>query len=239
MTADYTFANEQLARFYGIPNVYGSHFRRVTMTDANRRGLLGQGSVLTVTSYSTRTSPTVRGKYLLTNILGTPPPPPPPNVPALKENGENGEPPTSVRARMEAHRKNPVCAGCHARMDPLGFAFENFTAIGKWRTTDAGTPIDASGAMPDGTKFANPAQFREALLGHRDEFVRTVTERLLTYALGRGVEYYDMPAVRGILGSAAPGDYRWSSLVLGIVKSAPFQGTRPRGGVPEAAKPAN
>jgi mono/diheme cytochrome c family protein len=238
LTANYTFANEQLARFYGIPNVYGSHFRRVTMTDPNRRGLLGQGSILTVTSYSTRTSPTVRGKYLLTNILGSPPPPPPANVPALKENGESGEAPTSVRARLEAHRKNPVCASCHARMDPLGFALENFTAIGKWRTTEAESPINTAGVMPDGTKFSNPTEFREALLGQRDEFVRTVTERLLTYALGRGVEYYDMPAVRAIVRNAAP-DYRWSSLVVGIVKSAPFQGTPPRGAGPEMLKRAN
>jgi hypothetical protein len=225
LTANYTFVNERLAHFYGIPNVYGSHFRRVTMSDPNRAGLLGQGSILTVTSYSTRTSPVVRGKYLLSNIFGSPPPPPPPNVPSLKENGDGGEAPTSVRARMEAHRKNPVCAGCHAKMDPLGFALENFNAIGKWRTTDGGAPIDPAGVLPDGTKFSNPAEFRQLLLNHRDEFVQTFTEKLLTYALGRGVEYYDMPAVRTIIRDAASGEYRWSSIILEIVKSAPFQGT--------------
>jgi hypothetical protein len=229
LTANYTFVNERLARFYGIPNVYGSHFRRVPLKDPNRAGLLGQASILTVTSYSTRTSPVVRGKYLLSNILGSPPPPPPPDVPALKEAGEGGTLPPTMRARMEAHRKNPVCAGCHARMDPLGFALENFNAIGKWRTTEGEAPIDTTGTFPDGTKFSNPAEFRQALLTHRDEFLRTLTEKLLTYALGRGVEYYDMPAVRAIVRDATPNDYRWSALILGIVKSAPFQMRAARG----------
>jgi hypothetical protein len=223
LSADYTFVNERLARFYGIPNVYGSHFRRVTLPDDRRGGLLGQASILTVTSYATRTSPVVRGKWLLENVLGSPPPPPPPNVPPLKENGEAGTAPTSVRQRLEEHRSNPVCASCHVRMDPLGFALENFDAIGKWRTSDANAPIDASGTFPDGTRFTGPAEFRRVLLAHREQFVATLTEKLMTYALGRGVEYYDMPAVRKILREAAPRDDRWSSLILGIVTSAPFQ----------------
>ncbi len=223
LTANYTFVNERLARFYGIRNVYGTHFRRALLNDPRRAGLLGHGSILTVTSYATRTSPVVRGKYLLDNILGAPPPPPPPNVPPLVETGEGGQPLASMRERMEQHRANPVCASCHTRMDPLGFALENFNAIGKWRTMDGTSPIDASGVLPDGTTFAGPTEFRQALLLRRDEFVRTFTEKLLTYALGRAVQYYDMPAVRTIMRDAAPDDYRWSSLILGIVKSGPFQ----------------
>ena len=219
LTADYTFANERLARFYGIPDVYGNHFRRVTWPDDRRAGLLGQGSILTVTSYANRTSPVLRGKFLLENLLGAPPPPPPPNVPPLKENEEV---PTTVRARLEQHRRNPVCATCHSRMDPLGFALENFDAIGQWRTIDGVAPVDSSGVLLDGTKFDGPAAFRKALLSHGEEFVGTVLEKLMTYALGRGVEYYDMPTVRKIRREAAP-DYRWSSLILGIVKSTPFQ----------------
>jgi hypothetical protein len=223
LRANYTFVNERLARHYGIPGVYGSHFRRVTFTDDRRAGLLGQGSILTVTSYAHRTSPVKRGHWLLENLLGAPPPPPPANVPALKENNEGGRP-TSVRARLEEHRKNPVCASCHAKIDPLGFALENFDAIGRWRTTDeAGDPIDASGMLADGTKFQGPAEFRTALLAHSDEFVSALTEKLLTYAIGRGLEYYDMPAVRAIMRGAAPADYRWSSLILGIVDSIPFR----------------
>ena len=222
LTANYTFINERLARFYGIPHVYGSHFRRVTLSDPNRAGLLGHASILTITSYSTRTSPVVRGKYLLSNLLGSPPPPPPPNVEGLEEPSDT-QVRLTMRARMEVHRKNPVCAACHARMDPLGFALENFNAIGKWRTTEAGSRIDASGKFPDGTSFNNPAEFRQALLGRRDDFIQNFTEKLLTYALGRGVEYYDMPAVRSIIRDAAPGQYRWSSLVMGVVRSAPFQ----------------
>src|SRR5262249_33539542 len=174
LTADYTFLNERLAHFYGISNVYGSHFRRVALTNPNRGGLLGQGSILTVTSYSTRTSPVVRGKWLLTNLLGSPPPPPPPDVPALKANGEGGEAPSTVRARMEQHRKNAVCASCHVRMDPMGFALENYSAIGKWRTTEVGIPVDATGAFPNGAKFSNPAEFRTLLMTHREEFVKTL-----------------------------------------------------------------
>jgi mono/diheme cytochrome c family protein len=222
LTANYTFANERLARFYGIRNVYGPHFRRV-QTDPHRAGLLGHGSILTVTSYATRTSPVLRGKYLLDNILGAPPPPPPPDVPPLPEISARERPEVSMRELMEAHRQNPVCATCHQRMDPLGFALENFDAIGKWRTTEGHAPIDASGVLPDGTKFGGPDEFRKALMAHRDEFVRTFTERLLTYALGRAVAYYDMPALRAIIREAAPSDYRWSSLILGVVNSRPFQ----------------
>ena len=222
LTARYTFLNERLARFYGVPHVYGAHFRRVPMPDPNRAGLLGHGSILTVTSYATRTSPVVRGKYLLDNILGAPPPPPPPNVPALEE-AAGGEEPASMRELMAAHRRNAACATCHRRMDPLGFALENFDGIGRWRTMDGTTPIDASGALPDGTAFDGPAEFRAALVERRGEFVRTFTEKLLTYALGRPVGHHDMPAVRAILRAAEPDGYRWSSLILGIVESAPFR----------------
>ena len=223
--ADYTFVNERLARFYGIPNVYGSHFRRVTLNDDRRTGVLGQGSVLTVTSYPTRTSPTLRGKWVLDNILGTPPPPPPPDVETdLETSFKTGEPPTSVRARLEAHRTNAVCASCHVQMDPLGFALENYNAIGKWRTSEANSAIDSTGVLPDGTEFDGPTEFKELLLSQRkEEYIRTLTEKLLTYALGRGVEAYDMPAIRKIIQEATPADHRWSSLILGIVKSVPFQ----------------
>ncbi|MGH9785917.1 MAG: DUF1592 domain-containing protein, partial [Terriglobia bacterium] len=222
LTADYTFVNERLARHYQIPNVYGSHFRRVTLRDEARKGLLGQGSVLTVTSYANRTSPTLRGKWLLENILGAPPPPPPPNIPSLRPRNDEGKVLT-VREQMAQHRNNAVCATCHARMDPLGFALENFDAIGKWRTSDANAPIDASGVLPDGTKFDGPAELRNVLLRRPEEFVTTVTERLLTYGLGRGVEYYDQPAIRKIVRGAAPGEHRWSALIVGIVNSTPFQ----------------
>ncbi|MBI3895964.1 MAG: DUF1592 domain-containing protein [Acidobacteria bacterium] len=222
LAADYTFLNERLARHYGIPNIYGSQFRRVRLNDEMRKGLLGQGSILTVTSYNTRTAPTLRGKWVLENILGTPPPPPPPDVPSLKDNQETKA--LTMRERMEEHRKNPACASCHKLMDPLGFALENFDAIGQWRTTSgaAKTPLDASGELPDGTKFKGPTELRNILLNKREQFVGSFTEKLLTYALGRGVEYYDFPAIRKITREAAP-DYRWSSLTLGIVKSAPFQ----------------
>ncbi|MBI4464008.1 MAG: DUF1592 domain-containing protein [Acidobacteria bacterium] len=222
LNADYTFLNERLARHYQIPNVYGSHFRRVVLSEEERKGLLGQGSILTVTSYANRTSPTIRGKWLLENILGTPPPPPPPNGPSLKDRGENGKI-LSVRQRLEQHRANPVCASCHSRMDPLGFALENFDAIGKWRTAEDNTPVDSSGVLPDGTKFQGPAELRKILLSNPEQFVTTITEKLLTYALGRGVEYYDAPAIRKIVREAAPNDYRWSALIMGIVKSTPFQ----------------
>ena len=224
--ANYTFLNDRLAEHYGIPNVYGSHFRRVAYPDNRRAGLLGQGSILTVTSYPNRTSPVVRGKWLLENLLGAPPPPPPANVPALRENDEGGVPAT-VRERMEKHRANPVCASCHANMDPLGFALENFDAVGRWRTVDhaAGVSIDASGTLPDGRPFKTPAEFRAALLSEpwRSEFIMTAIERLLTYALGRGLEHYDQPVVRQIVRAAAASDTRWSAIVLGIVESPPFQ----------------
>ena len=223
LNADYTFLNERLARHYGIPNVYGSHLRRVRVDEAQRGGLLGHGSLLTVTSYPNRTSPVLRGKWLLENILGSPPPEPPPDVPALEERGSDGQP-QSVRARLEAHRENPVCAACHAPMDPLGFALENFDAIGMWRSTDAGTPIDVSGTLPGGREFQGFAGLRELLVTeYRDQFVSTVIERLLTYALGRGLQYYDAPAVRQIRQAAASNDHRWSSIILGIVESTPFQ----------------
>jgi Protein of unknown function (DUF1592)/Protein of unknown function (DUF1588)/Protein of unknown function (DUF1585) len=224
LNADYTFVNERLARYYGIPNIYGDSFRRVKVTDDGRRGLLGQASILTVTSYPTRTSPTLRGKWLLENILGSPPPAPPNNVPSLEDRGADGQI-LSVREQMEAHRKNPACASCHAPMDPLGFALENFDAIGEWRTTSGSgsTPIDASGVLPDGTKFNGPAELRKILLDRRQQFVSTVTEKLLMYALGRGLEYYDAPTVRKVVRDAEPGDYRWSSLISKIVASTPFQ----------------
>jgi hypothetical protein len=228
LTADYTFVNERLARHYGIPGIFGSHFRRVSLAGTHRRGLLGQGSILTVTSYATRTSPVLRGKWLLENVLGAPPPPPPPDVPALAENDET-EKPRSVRERMEQHRRNPTCASCHARMDPLGFALENFDAIGRWRTlSEASTPIDASGALPDGTKFQGPEQLQQVLASRRDEFVTALAEKLLTYAIGRGVDAADAPTVRSIVRDASAGEYRWSSLVLGIVKSSAFQMRRSR-----------
>jgi hypothetical protein len=222
LNANYTFVNERLARHYGIPDVYGSRFRRVTVTDDARRGLLGQGSFLLVTSYATRTSPVLRGKWILENVLGTPVPPPPPNVPALKENAP-GEKPLTVRARLEEHRKNPACAVCHRIMDPVGFAFENFDAVGQWRDVDAGNPIDASGVLVDGSKVDGPVALRDAILKRPQTFAATMTEKMLTYALGRGLEYYDMPTVRGIVREMAQNDYHFSSLVLGIVKSAPFQ----------------
>jgi mono/diheme cytochrome c family protein len=221
LNADYTFVNERLAKHYGIPNIYGSEFRRVTLTDDARRGLLGQGSILMVTSYANRTAPTIRGKWLLENILGAPPPPPPPNVPSLKENAATKL--LTMRQRMEQHRQNPVCASCHARMDPLGFALENFDGIGAWRTTDASNPIDASAVLLDGTKLQGPVELRKVLLSQPEQFVIAFTEKFLTYALGRGVEYYDAPAVRKIVREAAPGGYRWSALTLGVVKSVPFQ----------------
>lgn len=222
LTSNETFLNEQLARHYGIAGVYGSHFRRVTLTDENRFGLLGKASVLAVTSYTTRTSPTIRGKWVLENILAAPPPAPPPNVPALEASNKEGKP-LSVRQMLEMHRANPACASCHARMDPLGLSLENFDAIGQWRTSDSGHPIDASGVLLDGTKVDGPRELRQALMAQKTQFVRTVTEKLLTYALGRGLEYYDAPTVRAIDRAAAADDYRWSSLILEIVKSAPFQ----------------
>ena len=223
LNADYTFVNERLAHHYGISGVYGPRFRRVTITDDARRGLLGQGSILTVTSYSTRTSPVLRGKWILTNIMGTPPAAPPPNVPALKENSEGGKI-MSVRERMEEHRKSPACASCHKIMDPLGFALENFDAIGQWRSrSEDGAPIDASGVLLDGSKVNGPVTLRAALMSRPNVFVTTLTEKLMTYALGRGVDYEDMPAVREIVARAQADNYRFSDLVTGIVNSPPFR----------------
>ena len=226
LRADYTFVNERLARHYGIPNIYGNHFRRVTYGNGRRRGVLGHGSILTVTSYPHRTSPVLRGKWLLENFLGAPPPPPPPDVPGLAEVS-NGEQPDTMRERMAQHRENPVCASCHAKIDPLGFALENFDAVGRWRVADGADEarIDASGVLPDGAVFDGPAEFRNALLQPPwdREFVTAVTEKLLIYAVGRGMEYYDRPAIRRIVTQAEPEDYRWSDLILGVVQSSAFQ----------------
>jgi len=222
MTADYTFVNERLARHYDIPNVYGSHFRRVTLTQNERRGLLGKGAILAVTSYATRTSPVVRGKWILENVVGTPPPPPPPDVPALEENSP-GKKPRSMRERLEEHRRNPVCAQCHRLMDPIGFALEPFDAVGASRNRESGSPIDGSGQLADGTRVSGPVSLREALVSDPNIFVTTMTEKMLTYALGRGLGATDMPTVRAIVRSAAGSDFRFSSIVGGIVTSMPFQ----------------
>jgi hypothetical protein len=223
LRADYTFVNERLARHYGIPNVRGSHFRRVTLGAGHvRQGLLGHGSILTVTSYPDRTSPVVRGKWILENLLGTPPPPPLPNVGDLKPTNGGGTV-LSMRERMAQHRANPVCASCHSMMDPLGLSLENFDAVGKYRTLgESGASIDASGVLPDGTTFSGPAGLRDALL-RSDRFVSTLTGKMLTYALGRGLEYYDQPAVRTIVRGAAKDDYRLTSLIVGVVQSTPFR----------------
>ena len=222
LRADYTFLNERLARHYGIPNVKGSHFRRVSLDAGSvRSGILGQGSILTVTSYPDRTSPVGRGKWILENLLGTPPPPPIPNAGDLQPTNGQGVV-LSMRQRMEQHRRNPVCASCHSMMDPLGLSLENFDAVGKWRTLgESSASIDAAGVFPDGSRFQGAAGLKQMLL-QSDRFVPTVTEKLLTYALGRGLEYYDAPAVRAIAHSAARDDYRFSSLITGIVQSAPF-----------------
>jgi hypothetical protein len=222
LTADYTFVNERLARHYGIPGVYGSEFRKVHLDDPNRRGLLGQASVLTVTSNPNRTSPVLRGKFVLENVLGTPPPAPPPNVPSLKEN-QAGQAAESVRARLEEHRRNPVCATCHDIMDPIGLALENFDAIGQWRTKEPGGPVDASGQLADGTHVDGPVALRKALTADPEQFVRVVTAKLLTYALGRGLEAYDMPVVRMIAADAKKDDYRFAAVIDGIVNSVPFR----------------
>ncbi len=224
LRANYTFVNERLAKHYGIPNVYGSRFRRVTLaSDSVRGGLLGQGSILTVTSYANRTSPVLRGKWVLENILGTPPPSPPANVPPLPDSSGGGKA-LSMRERMVQHRASPACSGCHQLMDPAGLSMENFDAIGRWRTrSEAGTVVDSSGGLPDGSMFVGMTGLRGALLHRSDLFVSTVTEKLMTYALGRGLEYYDAPAVREIARDARSNDYRFSSLVLGVVQSAPFR----------------
>jgi hypothetical protein len=222
MTAGDTFVNERLARHYGITNVYGEHFRRVTLAADDRKGLLGKGAILLVTSFSTRTSPVVRGKWILENIVGTPPPPPLPDVPALEENVA-GQKPRALRERLETHRKNPVCASCHRLMDPIGFALENYDGVGRWRAKDDGVPIDASGQLMDGTAIDGPVTLRQALTRDPEIFVRTMTEKLMIYALGRGLAAPDMAALRAITRSAARDNYRFSSLVKGIVESVPFR----------------
>jgi hypothetical protein len=234
MRANYSYLNEQLARHYGIDDIYGSHFRRVTLTDERRFGLLGQASILTETSYANRTSVVLRGKWVLENLLGAPPPPPPPNVPPLKENAP-GVKPTALRERMEQHRASPVCASCHSRMDPLGFALEHFDAIGQWRENDTGAEINSTIAL-NGKTIDSPKAFREFLLGQGNQYVRTVTEKLLTFSLGRGVQPSDAPVVRQLVRDLVPEDYRWSSLISGIVKSTPFQMRRALG--PDTTAPA-
>ena len=225
LSADYTFLNERLARHYGVPHVTGSHFRRVTLGPGSvRGGLLGQGSILAATSYANRTSPVIRGKWVLEQLLGTPPPPPPPNVPALSEKSQVNGQVLSMRDRMVQHRANPACASCHSMMDPPGLALENFNAVGQWRTrSEANTPIDASGMLPDGTRFDGPIGLRQALLRRPERFVETVTEKLVVYALGRGLESHDRPVIRQLVRAAAADNYRMQSLILGIVNSAPFQ----------------
>lgn len=220
--ADYSFVNARLAEHYGVPGITGDRFRKVSFTDGTRGGILGQGGVLMVTSYPDRTAPVVRGSWVLESLLGMPPPPPPPNIPALQPTGDDGRA-RSMRAQMEVHRQNPACAVCHVRMDPLGFALENFDAIGRWRTTDAGTPVDATAVFADGTPINGAPGLRQFLLSHRDDYVDTFVTKMLTYALGRHVDYRDQPAIRGIVREAAPGDFRWTAIILGIVKSTPFQ----------------
>ena len=225
MTANYTFLNERLARHYGIPNVYGTHFRRVTLKDETRYGLLGKGAVLMVTSHPHRTSPVLRGKWILENVLGSPPPPPPDVVPPFEEDAGAAKP-KSVRERMEQHRRNPACASCHRMIDPAGLALENFDAVGAWRTKDGGTrgaPVDASGQLVDGTQINGVVELRAALLREPETFVRTLTEKLMTYAVGRGLTGTDMPAVRTVVRDSARDQYRFSSVILEIVRSVPFQ----------------
>jgi len=220
--ADYTFLNERLAKHYGIPHVYGSRFRRVNVDEASHRGgLLRHASILTVTSYATRTSPVIRGEWVLRNFIGTPPPPPPPNVPALADNTVSSQ--LSVRERLKQHRADPQCASCHERMDPVGFSLENFDVLGRWRLTDAGQPIDATGGMEGGGEFTGVGGLEQALLSRPELFVRTLSEKLLTYSLGRGIETYDAPAIRKVVADAKNDNYRFSRLILGIVTSTPFQ----------------
>jgi hypothetical protein len=222
ITSRHTFLNERLARHYGIAHVFGSRFRRVDVDDdAHRGGLLQQGSILTVTSYATRTSPVIRGHWVLQNMLGAAPPPPPPNVPALEDNIVSGT--LSIRERLKQHRENVACASCHQQMDPIGFSFENFDAVGRWRNAEAGQPIDSTGGLLDDKRFTGVAGLEKALLDRPELFVRTLAEKLLTFALGRGVEHYDAPAIRQIVRDAKADDYRFSRLILGIVQSTPFQ----------------
>jgi hypothetical protein len=219
--ANYSFLNQRLATHYGVPNIYGDHFRKVTFTDGRRGGLLGQGSLLAITSYPNRTSVVLRGRWVLANLLGAPPPAPPPDVPALQEAGANGAP-RSLRERMEMHRSNPACASCHRRMDPLGFALENFDATGKWRSASDGVPVDAKASLPDGTTFDGVTGLRTMITSHKEDFVRTLSGKLLAYAIGRGLETHDYPAVRTIVRQAETSSYRWSAIIAGIVESTPF-----------------
>jgi hypothetical protein len=224
LTANYTFVNERLAKQYGIPNIRGSEFQRVTFPkDSPRGGLLGQGGILLLTSYSTRTSPVLRGKYVLENLLASPPPPPPPNVPSLKTEGAKSGEELSLRDAMVRHRADPACANCHARMDPIGFAMENFDAVGQWRDHDGSNAIDVSSKLPDGTVVDGVAGVKQLILKDPQRFVAAMTEKLLMYGIGRNVQYFDAPAVRKIVRDAAAGDYKFESLVLGVAKSAPFQ----------------
>jgi len=223
LTADYTFVNDRLARHYGIPGIYGSEFRRVAVTNDARRGLLGQGSILLVTSYPERTSPVQRGVWVLENIVGAPIPTPPPNVPALEEQAGSKTHPRTLREQMQLHTERPFCAGCHKIMDPIGFALENFDAVGRWRTEEHGEPINATAKMVDGTELNGVVDLRNSLLRYSDRFVQTTTEKLMTYALGRGIEHYDMPTVRAIARSAAKNNYRFSDLIMGVVTSDAFQ----------------
>ncbi len=224
LTANYTFLNERLAKHYGIPNINGSYFRRVTLpANSPRGGLLGQGSILTLTSYPNRTSPVLRGKYVLENLLASPPPPPPPNIPALKTEGANEGETLSMREAMVRHRADPACAGCHARMDPIGFAMENFDAVGQWRERDNSNPIDATGVFPDGTKFSGIEGLKRTLVRDPEPFVTAVVTKLMMYAAGRNMQYYDAPAIRAVVRKSAEKNYTLSSLVLGVVESVPFQ----------------
>jgi hypothetical protein len=232
LTANYTFVNERLAKHYGMPNILGDRFRRVTLTDPNRYGLLGEAGILMLTSYANRTSPVQRGKYVLEVLLGSPPPNPPKDVPPFKEVGLNDKP-QSVRERLEEHRKNPACNSCHAMMDPIGFSLENFDAVGLWRVNDGGFKIDATAKMFDGSKLNGPVSLRQAILGHQEAFIASFTESMLAYGLGRVIDYRDMPFARGVEKEAAKNDNRFSSFVLGIVKSPPFQMRRA-----EEAEPA-
>ena len=221
LSADYTFVNERLARHYGIPGIYGNRYRKVTLDGAERGGLFGHGSLMMVTSYPNRTSPVLRGKFVLENLLGGPPPEPPPNVPALETSSDGKQ--LTMRDAMAMHRENPACRVCHAAMDPIGFSLENYDAVGKWRNVFADQPIDASGLLPDGNTFDGPDGLRDLLLSRPDDFVGTITEKLMRFALGRSLEYYDMPAIRKIVRDAAESDYRWSAIILGVVESVPFQ----------------
>jgi len=221
LSADYTFVNERLAQHYGIPGIYGSRYRKVTLDGAERGGLLGHGGLMMVTSYPNRTSPVLRGKFVLENLLGGPPPEPPPNVPALETSSDGRE--LTMREAMAMHRENPACRVCHAAMDPIGFSLENYDAVGKWRREFAGQPVDASGILPDGNTFDGPDGLRNLLLERPDDLVGTITEKLMRYALGRSLEYYDMPQVRAVVKAASEDDYRWSAVILGVIKSTPFQ----------------